>query len=164
VIPPFPRVLVLGSLPGVASITAGRYYAHPRNLFWDFMGELFGAGPALDYDERLARLGAAGVALWDVLAEGERPGSLDASIELATAAHNDIAALLQNAPGITCIACNGALAATLFRRRILPTLGAAQRGIPLLALPSTSPANASLTRAAKLERWRALQRAAAAAR
>jgi G:T/U-mismatch repair DNA glycosylase len=96
-----------------------------------------------------------------VLAEGERPGSLDARIDLATARPNDIGSLLRARPSIGCIAFNGALAATLFRRRILPTLDAGRQSLPRLALPSTSPANASMTRAAKLERWRALQAAAA---
>src|ERR1700751_4240082 len=74
------RLLILGSMPGEASLKAGQYYAHPRNAFWHIMGELFGVGPSLPYPERLARLQSVGVALWDSLQVCVRPGSLDASI------------------------------------------------------------------------------------
>jgi hypothetical protein len=74
------RVLVLGSMPGAASLAAARYYAHPRNRFWPLMGALCGFDPALDYPLRLAALQAAGVGLWDVIGTCERRGSLDADI------------------------------------------------------------------------------------
>ena len=91
------RVLILGTMPGVASLAAGQYYAHPRNQFWDIMGALFGAGRDLSYARRLARLRAAGVALWDVVAECERPGSLDSAIRREKP--NDLAGLLRFDPG-----------------------------------------------------------------
>ena len=90
------RVLILGSMPGEASLAAGRYYAHPRNAFWPIMGALFGAGAELPYDQRLARLNAAGVALWDVIARCRRPGSLDSAIE--DSVPNDLASLKRRAP------------------------------------------------------------------
>ena len=61
------KLLILGSMPGEASLKAGRYYAHPRNAFWHIMGELFGAGPSLFYQERVTILESVGVALWDSL-------------------------------------------------------------------------------------------------
>src|SRR5689334_12191637 len=74
------KVLILGSMPGVASIKVRQYYAHPRNAFWPIMGALFGVDPLLPYPERIARVRAAGVALWDSLQACVRPGSLDSAI------------------------------------------------------------------------------------
>ncbi|MDR7194463.1 DNA-deoxyinosine glycosylase [Luteimonas terrae] len=146
------RVLVLGSMPGVASLDAHRYYAHPRNLFWPIVGALFGFDPSLPYDARLARLTARGVALWDVAGECVRPGSLDARIESGSVVPNDIGELLARYPGITQIRFNGAAADTMFRRHVSPTLDV----VPdLLRLPSTSPAHAALGFEAKLAAWRA---------
>ncbi|MFY7850813.1 MAG: DNA-deoxyinosine glycosylase, partial [Brevundimonas sp.] len=69
---------MLGSLPGEASLAAGRYYAHPRNAFWRLMGEVLGEDlQARDYEDRLATLIRHRVGLWDVVGEATRPGSLD---------------------------------------------------------------------------------------
>jgi len=158
-----PRLLILGSLPGQASLAAGEYYAHPRNLFWDFMGELFGAGRALPYAERTDRLATRGIALWDVVQEARRPGSLDASIDFATARHNDIAALVQSNATLRAIAFNGATAARLFMRHVAPAIGTQLAAVDLVPLPSTSPAHAGLSRSGKLEAWRRLEPYAASA-
>ncbi len=157
VLPDVPRALVLGSMPGVRSLEESRYYAHPRNLFWPLMGELFGAGPELPYEVRLVRLGAHGVALWDVLASCERPGSLDARIVRATEVPNPIDALLAAHPSVHTVACNGSAALALFRRHIAPRIPADR--VRVLALPSTSPANASIPPDAKRAAWRALAEA-----
>ncbi|MCD9006341.1 DNA-deoxyinosine glycosylase [Luteimonas sp. XNQY3] len=146
------RVLVLGSMPGVVSLDAGRYYAHPRNLFWPIVGALFGFDPALPYADRLARLQAHGVALWDVAAECVRPGSLDARIEAGSVVPNDIAGLLAQYRGITRIRFNGAAAETLFRRHVSPLPDPAP---DLRRLPSTSPAHAAMDFEAKRSAWRA---------
>jgi hypoxanthine-DNA glycosylase len=145
------RLLILGSMPGVASLQATAYYAHPHNLFWRFAGEALGFDPALAYADRVAALLDARVALWDVLASCHRPGSLDARIDPASVSANDIASLLQACPGIRRICFNGNTAATLFRRHIQPTLAAP---LPeLLPLPSTSPANAGMAREQKRAAW-----------
>ena len=148
------RVLILGSMPGTASLAANQYYAHPRNQFWPLMGRLFDAGPERPYAERLTRLQAAGLALWDVVGSCERPGSLNA--DSRNAVPNGVAGWLHHCPGIQTVACNGQAAARLLRP-LWPALEAAAGGpLRLLVLPSTSPAHAARTFAQKLRAWRAL--------
>lgn len=151
-----PRVLILGSMPGVASLEQTQYYAHPRNAYWRIMGELFGAGPELQYVDRLDTLIACRIALWDVLASCDRPGSLDSNIRGATARPNDFAALFADRPSIGHVFFNGKTAAAMFRRKVLPELDES-RGRAYTTLPSTSPAMASLTFAQKLEQWTAVR-------
>ncbi len=145
------RVLVLGSMPGRASLEAQQYYAHPRNAFWPIMAAHCGIDPAAAYAERVAALLDAGVALWDVLGECRRSGSLDADIEFDGARPNAIAALLEAHPLIRRVCLNGAAAATLYRRFRLP----GPPRVELLQLPSTSPAHAGMGFAEKMRRWHA---------
>lgn len=148
------RVLVLGSLPGTLSLARQQYYALPQNAFWRIMGELAGASPELPYAARLERLMARRIALWDVCASAFRPGALDSAIAHDSVVPNDFAAFLTANPGIARIAFNGAKAAELFRRKVLPTLPPAQQAIARVTLPSTSPAHAGMTYAEKLRLWR----------
>jgi len=142
-------VLILGSMPGVESLKAGRYYAHPRNAFWRIMGQLFDAGPSLTYEERTTRLQSAGIALWDVLQTCVRPGSLDASITDETA--NDFPAFFAMRPNITHVFFNGGKAEMAFRRHVLPCLPEDRHVIA--RLPSTSPAHAAMPFEAKVQAW-----------
>ena len=148
------RVLVLGSMPGAASLRAQQYYAHPRNAFWQIMAEVLGFSPALAYGARTAALVRHRIALWDVLAACERPGSLDASIVPHSVVPNDFGAWLQHHAGIERICFNGAAAERLFLRHAQAQLPAGRR-IALLRLPSTSPAHAGMAYADKLLAWRA---------
>jgi double-stranded uracil-DNA glycosylase len=148
------RVLVLGSLPGVKSLQMREYYAQPHNAFWRIMGELTGAGPALEYPARLVRLRAHGVAVWDVLAAGEREGSLDSSIVRASIVVNDFRSFFEHHRQLELICFNGNTAAGLFKRKVLPDLTPEWAAIERRALPSTSPAYASLRFEQKLTRWR----------
>jgi double-stranded uracil-DNA glycosylase len=151
------RILVLGTLPSVRSLALRQSYGHAQNRFWPLMGELFDAGPDLPYAERIARLHARGIGIWDVLERGERAGSLDSSIVRGSEVPNDIPGLLQRMPSIRAIALNGGKAQQLFRRHVQPKLGGDEvERIRLLDLPSTSPANASIGYAEKLSRWRVL--------
>ena len=145
------RVLVLGSMPGQASLAAREYYAYKQNAFWRIMGDLIGAGPALPYSRRLEKLKMAGIALWDVMAACERKGSLDADIVAGSIQPNDFAGFFAEYPSISRIFFNGAAAETSFRRLVLPAL--ADRGLHLARLPSTSPAHAASSYADKLAAW-----------
>jgi TDG/mug DNA glycosylase family protein len=148
------RVLILGSLPGAASIEKQEYYAHPRNAFWPIVGRLLEFAADAPYVERVAGLTAARIALWDVCYSAVRAGSLDSAIESGTPQSNDIGGLLTRQPGIDLVLFNGSTAASLFRRLVAPSLTVAQRNLQMATLPSTSPAHAARTFEQKLRAWR----------
>lgn len=147
------RVLILGSLPGQVSLKRQQYYAQPHNSFWKIMGLLFGAGPELPYEERMQRLIRNGIALWDVCAAAQRPGSLDAAIVHSSVVPNDLAAFIGSHPDIALVCFNGGKAADLYRWRVLPGLPAGMHSIRYQTLPSTSPAHAAMPFEEKLARW-----------
>ena len=150
------RVLVLGSMPGAASLAAGEYYAHPRNAFWPIMGELFGAAPELPYAARRERLVAAGVAVWDVLKSCRRVGSLDTAIERESEVASDFAKFFASHSAVRLVAFNGQKAESAFRRHVLRSLDEVTlERLTFVRLPSTSPAHAGRSFAVKLEAWRA---------
>ncbi|HEY3327883.1 MAG TPA: DNA-deoxyinosine glycosylase [Novimethylophilus sp.] len=154
------KVLILGSMPGKISLARRQYYAHPHNLFWRIMGELFGAGPELPYDARLLTLQENGVALWDVLKECYRESALDADIVEASIIANDFAGFFARHRQISRVYFNGAKAEQAFRRYALPglSLGSVNlQGVELARLPSTSPANAAITADKKLAAWRSIR-------
>lgn len=157
VISPAATVLILGSMPGVVSLRQQQYYAHPRNQFWPIIEALTGVPAQAPYDERVARLTQAGVALWESLKACVRPGSLDAAIILDTEVPNEIPDLLADHPAIRAVCFNGKKSEQVFRRLILPDIPASVvERVDLIGLPSTSPANASFTFEQKLERWRVI--------
>lgn len=147
---PDARILLLGSMPGKASLDANQYYAHPRNLFWPIMGELYGASPALPYGQRLEILLASGIALWDVIDTCRRRSSLDSDIREETPAPLDT--FLNDHPQITLIGFNGKKAEASYRRHF-PALAASNRH-RLVLLPSTSPAYAGVPYERKLAVWK----------
>jgi hypoxanthine-DNA glycosylase len=153
---PDARVLILGSLPGQASLAAGQYYAQPRNAFWRIMGELFDAGPAVPYALRARRLIEQRVALWDVCEAAHRPGSLDAAIDLSSVVVNDFARFFREHREIVAVFTNGGTATRFYRRLVLPQIGPAAMALPVYPLPSTSPAHAAMRFEQKLERWRGI--------
>ncbi len=149
------RALVLGSMPGVASLAAQQYYAHPRNHFWPIMAPIAGFDAQAPYAERVDALTRAGFAVWDVLQSCVRLGSLDSAIQAGTRIPNDFAAFFAEHPGITRVCFNGTEAHNSFTRHVLP--GLTQERVDRLdyvRLPSTSPAHA-VAFAKKLAAWRA---------
>lgn len=157
--PPDARVLILGSMPSVASLAKREYYGHARNAFWPIMGRLFGASPELAYKERQRILCAHQVAVWDVLRECYREGSLDTSILASSESPNDFTAFFDEHPDIGTIFFNGHKAAAAFRRHVLPLVDQQQRQFRYQRLPSTSPAHAGRTFEEKLAAWRAVAQA-----
>ena len=140
------RLIVLGSFPGVASLRAQQYYGHPRNHFWAILGALWQTDlMSASYPQRLDAARAHGLGLWDVYASCSREGSLDSAI--VDAQLNDLASLTRIAPGLRAVVHNGGESARAMRHtRAL--------GLPVVQLPSTSPANASWSFERKLAAWR----------
>lgn len=139
-------MLILGSLPGEASLQAQRYYAHPQNLFWHLVGHALGRNlVALDYEARLSVLQQARIALWDTVASAERAGSLDAAIRGAD--HAPLGELVASLPDLRAVAFNGRKSSAIGRPQLVGT------PLSLLDLPSSSPAYASMARADKERLW-----------
>jgi hypoxanthine-DNA glycosylase len=142
------RILILGNMPSVMSLSAAQYYGNPRNAFWRIAGDILGFDPASPYEERTAALRVRGVAVWDVLRLCRRAGSLDSAIEPDSMVANDFAAFLAAHPAIERVLFNGAAAERNFVR-----LAGIDRPLRYRRLPSTSPAQ-TMRYADKLRAWR----------
>jgi len=146
------EVLVLGSMPGKASLRAAQYYAHPQNAFWKIVGELFELEQQAGYQTRLDCLLRNRIAVWDVLKTCTRASSLDADIIDSSSVANDFGAFFAEHPKLSTVLFNGAKAESSFRKLVLPGLPESL-GLELRRLPSTSPAHASMSFERKLELW-----------
>ncbi len=155
------RLLILGSMPGEESLRRQQYYAHPRNAFWPIMSRLLGFPHDAVYRQRAAALISHGIALWDVMAECQRRGSLDSAIRPESIRVNDFGALFRAHPEIGLILFNGATAEREFKRRVTLTLDPAAARIERKRLPSTSPAYAGMPFEAKLAAWSVILESAA---
>ncbi|MFC4811973.1 DNA-deoxyinosine glycosylase [Paenibacillus sp. GCM10023250] len=146
--------LVLGSMPGEASLAANQYYGNPRNHLWRVLYGLYGLEPDEPYAERLAFAASRGIAMWDVIASCERAGSLDANIR--DEVPNDLPGLIAEHPGIRCLAFNGAKSHDTFMKYFKDHPAFAE--VAKLKLPSTSPipTRTMRTTADRIEAWRAL--------
>lgn len=147
------KVLILGSMPGVASLAAHQYYAHQRNAFWYIMAQLLDFALDASYPVRCQQLMHHHIALWDVLAHCDRAGSLDSAILRQSEQANDFVGFLQDHPGIKTVFFNGHKAQQVFNRAVKPYLPDLAF-LDYVRLPSTSPAMASLSKESKLLHWR----------
>lgn len=147
-----PQVLILGSMPGIASLKAQQYYAHPRNAFWPIMSKLFSIQWDENYETRIEQVKSLPLVLWDVLQSCHREGSLDADILQVDMQPNAILKLLTEHPYISLVAFNGATAEKVFTQKVAKMIPDIQR-LQFIRLPSTSPAHASQTLAQKTEAW-----------
>lgn len=150
-----PRIMILGSMPGIISINAVQYYANPRNLFWAVLADLFGIDIDCSYESKIQQIQQLPLIVWDTLKTCRREGSLDSKILNTDIEANDIVALLRQFPTVEAIAFNGIASAKYFDRLVKPQL-ATDLDIELLKMPSTSPANAAMKREQKIELWRRL--------
>ena len=148
------EILVLGSMPGPASLAAGQYYAHKQNAFWRIMAELLLFDPAIPYKDKIQALRSARIALWDVLHSCKRTGSLDARIENETQTANDFVDFFHSHRNITHVYFNGTKAESCFKQLVKPSIESDM--FRYERLPSTSPANASIPFERKLEAWRVI--------
>lgn len=146
-------ILILGSMPGEASLTRNQYYGHPRNAFWPIVCGILEADPRVAYTERLQLLLDNQIALWDVLKTCEREGSLDASIQVASEEANDLVGFLSQHSQIRTLCFNGQKAFNSFRKHLLKLAPELAESYELITLPSTSPANASVPMDIKVARW-----------
>lgn len=144
------KILILGSIPGVKSLEMQQYYAHPQNKFWKIICEIFNEEFTTNYQQRIKMLEKHHIALWDVIDTCERKGSLDSEIRNEEA--NKIEELLQNFPNIKAIFCNGQKS----HKNLIKILGKNFR-LPIIVLPSTSPAYAGLKYEEKLLSWQEIQ-------
>src|SRR3990172_7219039 len=141
-------------MPGKASRRAGQYYAHPRNVFWRIMGELFRIDPSAPYRERVAGLLAERIAVWDVLKSCTRESSLDSDIDESSIVVNPFEEFLRSHPAVRSICFNGTKAEISYRKHVLPGIRHDGRRITYHRLPSTSPANAAIPYPKKVDAWR----------
>jgi len=147
-------VLILGSFPSEMSLAKREYYGNPQNHFWPVMEALFGVDRAAPYGERTSALVEQGVAVWDVIARCSREGSGDDRIKEAVA--NPLISLLEDHTGIRRVAFNGGMAYRT-ARLLVPAVFELS-GVECERMPSTSPRNARMPLAAKVEAWANVKR------
>jgi double-stranded uracil-DNA glycosylase len=140
-----PLVLILGSFPSRRSLASNEYYGNPRNQFWKIMESLFSIDHQLPYAIRCSRLSGHGIALWDVVASCNRPGSADSRIREPV--FNDLQDFFVSYPTLRLVALNGAAAGSYFLKSGVPP------ALPSVILPSTSPANARSSLPEKVRQW-----------
>ncbi len=150
------EILILGSMPGRASLIAGQYYAHAQNAFWRIIAELLKFDAAAPYGTRLRALKSARIALWDVLRSCTREGSLDSMIERDTQTANDFRTFFRTHRKISHVFFNGTKAEASFKRHVLRDIDGIS--VSYARLPSTSPAYATMSFADKLGAWRVILR------
>lgn len=150
------HTLILGSIPGEESLRWQQYYANPRNAFWRIIAGLGGNKRGVSYEKYLEMLGYHHLAVWDVVHSCHRVGSLDSAIQKSSVQANDLNDFFTRNPKIRRVFFNGTFAEQSYQKHVLPDLSKAHAGIPILRLPSTSPAYAGLSFIDKTHAWRVI--------
>ena len=144
------KLLILGTMPGIASLELNQYYGHPRNTFWKLLFTILEQPYSLDYEIRKKLVLDNQIAIWDVLQACVREGSLDNAIEQEIP--NDFILFFKKHPKLEFIVFNGKLAAKYFKQYVSTTNKYKQ-----ITLPSTSPANAGVSWEQKLKEWQVIK-------
>lgn len=139
------RVLILGTFPSVKSRETHFYYGHPQNRFWKLLAFLCRWPIPATIPAKKEMLLKNGVALWDVIQSCEIAGSSDSSIK--NVIPSDLSRILTGS-SITRIYANGKTAQKLYDKYQKP-----QTCMDIIALPSTSPANAAYSLNRLAESW-----------
>ena len=142
------RVLILGTMPSPKSRENRFYYSHPQNRFWYVLAQLFNEPIPADNDEKILFLKHHGIALWDVIESCEICGASDSSIKNVKV--NDIEGLI-NGSGIKAVFTTGKKAYELYCKYVEKNTG-----IKAVSLPSTSPANARMSKTELTEKYSVL--------
>lgn len=147
-------ILILGSMPIQLSLETSQYYANPRNSFWRIMARIFGFDENLSYLKKADHLKQNSIALWDVLYDCQRPGSLDSSIVKGSEVVNDFSGLMTSHPELSLVIFNGATAQRIFNKHCRSLVQNVGDAVQWHLCPSTSPAHASIRVEQKLKVWR----------
>ena len=139
------KILILGSFPSVKSREEKFFYAHPQNRFWKVVAAVFGEKVPRDIEEKKALILNHGLAVYDVIYSCEITGSADSSVK--NVVPSDLKPIIDNSQ-ITKIFVNGRTAEKYYRKYSLK-----KKGIECVALPSTSPANASYSLERLISEW-----------
>jgi hypoxanthine-DNA glycosylase len=132
------HTLILGTHPSITSLEENRYFGHPMNAFWWIAGDCLGfrrndglsvAGEPLKftsqlrhgrervipYPDQIRIFASKGFALWDVVKECQREGSLDSAIKGDVP--NDIRGFCEHHPSINrIIFANGGTSCAIFNK------------------------------------------------
>lgn len=145
IIAPEPKVMILGSMPSVASLEKQEYYGFKHNRFWKIMSAYFHV-EFTSYEDKVALIQNHHMILWDVIGSCERVGSLDSAIHNEVC--NDIDGLCKKYPSINLILCNGKKSYDLYQRHFAKLID-----VTCVSLPSTSNANRTIKETALFEAW-----------
>jgi len=149
--PPFvhpdAEVLILGSFPSVKSRESQFFYGHPQNRFWKVLASFYQEEEPLSLETKSTLLLKHHIACYDVIESCSIEGSSDASIRNVKPA--DLGLILAGTQ-IKSILLNGKTAEKYFHRYQQKWEG---RGLKIVALPSTSPANAAVSLSQLIEAW-----------
>lgn len=141
-----PKILILGTMPGVTSIKENMYYASTKNHFWDFIYRILVPeypnykvfDSSIPKEKRYSLITSNSIAIWDIVSSCTRVGSNDKNIK--DEQFNDILSFVDKF-ALNAIICNGGLAFKFLKKskqhKILQ--------IPIITLNSTSSLNPNNT-------------------